>query len=98
MWIISTNFQNQSLTSSKLNVQYQKQVLSLLVRLVATRGVTIYQYIGIWQYKEFISYRNTKCVLQYIEKFPSSNETLYFSFISCHIAIESVQGVCLSHL
>ena len=46
----------------------------------------INQYIAI--HKEFILYHNTKCVSQYIANFPSSNYTLCFLFISCHIAIE----------
>ena len=64
-----------------------------------SRGVIIYRYIYIIAtHKECISYRNTKCVSQYIAIFPSSNYTLYFSFNSCLVATASAESKYLSHL
>ena len=55
-----------------------------IVKLLDTRGVTIYRYIAI--HKEYILYRNTKCVLQYIAIFPYIKlDSLFFiQFLSCN--------------
>ena len=63
---------------------------------VNTRGVTIYRYIAI--HEEFISYRNTKFVSQYIATFLSSNQTVYFAFNSCLVTIASPEDACQSHV
>ena len=64
--------------------------------MVVPRGVTNYRYIAI--HELFISYCNAKFASQYIAIFLSSNETAYFSFNSCLVAVASPEDACLSHL
>ena len=63
--------------------------------MMDVRGVTIYRYTSIAIQREFISYRNTKCVSHYIASFLFSELNVHFSFNSYLIAIASAEGVNL---
>ena len=74
------------LCSNPIVVHAALMEINLLSRSMMGSALGVSQYITI--HKKFISYRNMKCVSQYIVTSPSIFLTVPFSFISYLVAIE----------